>query len=67
MVVERYDGDGLDDMPGFEYPIRHWEIGNEPDVQSPSHTLFQGNSEAYLLCDVRCVFIPASVPFGLFC
>ena len=48
MVVERYDGDGLDDMPGLKYPIRHWEIGNEPDMQSASHTLFQGNSEAYL-------------------
>ena len=48
MAVERYDGDGLDDMPGLKYPVRHWEIGNEPDMQSPSHTLFQGNSEAYL-------------------
>ena len=48
MAVERYDGDGLDDMPDLKYPVRHWEIGNEPDMQSPSHTLFQGNSEAYL-------------------
>jgi hypothetical protein len=48
MAVERYDGDGLDDMPGLKYPVRHWEIGNEPDMQSPNHTLFQGNSEAYL-------------------
>jgi hypothetical protein len=47
-VVERYDGDGFNDMPGLKYPIRHWEIGNEPDMQSPSHTLFQGNAEAYL-------------------
>jgi len=47
-VVERYDGDGLDDMHGLKYPVRHWEIGNEPDMQSPSHTLFQGNSEDYL-------------------
>ena len=47
-VVERYDGDGFDDMPGLKYPIRHWEIGNEPDMQSPRHTLFQGDSEAYL-------------------
>ena len=48
MAVERYDGDGLDDMPDLKYPVRHWEIGTEPDMQSPSHTLFQGNSEAYL-------------------
>ena len=48
MAVERYDGDGLDDMPDLIYPVRHWEIGNEPDMQTPSHTLFQGDSEAYL-------------------
>ena len=47
-VVERYDGDGEDDMPGLEYPIRHWEIGNEPDMQSTNHTLFQGSSLDYL-------------------
>ncbi|MBI5157004.1 MAG: hypothetical protein HZA58_03210 [Acidimicrobiia bacterium] len=28
-VVERYDGDGVDDMPGLLYPIRHYEIGSE--------------------------------------
>lgn len=30
-TVERYDGDGEDDMPGLLYPIKHWEIGNEYD------------------------------------
>ena len=30
-LVERYDGDGEDDMPGLEYPIKEWEIGNEYD------------------------------------
>lgn len=33
-VVERYDGDGVDDMPGLERPIRHWEVDNEPDVKN---------------------------------
>ena len=47
-VVERYDGDGIDDMPGLLYPIRHWEVGNEPDMQGPHLTFFQGNSESYL-------------------
>lgn len=32
-VVERYDGDGVDDMPGLENPITHWEVLNEPDLQ----------------------------------
>ncbi|MDP2314613.1 MAG: hypothetical protein Q8P41_17045 [Pseudomonadota bacterium] len=30
-VVERYDGDGLDDMPGLARPVLGWEVDNEPD------------------------------------
>lgn len=29
-VVERYDFDGLDDMPGLTAPVGAWEVGNEP-------------------------------------
>lgn len=29
-VVERYDGDKIDDMPGLRVPIRHWQVDNEP-------------------------------------
>ena len=29
-VVERYDGDGIDDMPGLKNPIKFWQIENEP-------------------------------------
>jgi hypothetical protein len=32
-IVERYDGDGKDDMPELEIPIKYWEIMNEPDLQ----------------------------------
>ena len=28
-VVERYDGDGVGDMPGLKYPIKYWEVDNE--------------------------------------
>jgi hypothetical protein len=31
-VVERYDGDGFRDMPGLRYPVKYWEIGNEPEA-----------------------------------
>lgn len=31
-VVERYDGDGVDDMPGLGVKIKHWEAMNEPDL-----------------------------------
>ncbi|MEK7233303.1 MAG: hypothetical protein AAB268_05780 [Elusimicrobiota bacterium] len=33
-AVERYDGDGIDDMPGLKVPIRHWQVENEPDISS---------------------------------
>lgn len=29
-LVERYDGDGIDDMPGLRTPIKHWQVDNEP-------------------------------------
>lgn len=32
-VVERYDGDGVDDMPGLRAPVRYWEVDNEPDLK----------------------------------
>jgi hypothetical protein len=35
-AVERYDGDGIRDMPGLAAPIKHWEIDNEPDLKNLS-------------------------------
>lgn len=34
-TVERYDGDGRDDMPGLPagYGVRHWEVWNEPEFR----------------------------------
>ncbi|MEP7355873.1 MAG: carboxypeptidase regulatory-like domain-containing protein [Anaerolineales bacterium] len=31
--VERYDGDGVDDMPGLSQPVKYWELWNEPDLK----------------------------------
>ncbi len=28
-IFERYDGDGVDDMPGLVRPVRHWVMGGE--------------------------------------
>jgi hypothetical protein len=34
-TVERYDGDGVDDMPGLKGPVvLAWEIDNEPDLHN---------------------------------
>jgi len=47
-TIERYDGDGFNDMPGLEYPLRHWEVSNEPSMQQPALTFFKGEPEDYL-------------------
>ena len=31
-VIKRYDGDGKEDMRGLQFPVLHYEIGNEPDL-----------------------------------
>jgi|GEM_PF-2363022 len=31
-VVERYDGDGVEDMPGLRYGIHYWQLDNEVDL-----------------------------------
>ncbi len=28
-LVERYNGDGVNDMPGLRFPVRHYQVGNE--------------------------------------
>lgn len=33
-VVERYDGDGKDDMPGLKRGVKYWEVDNEPDLHN---------------------------------
>jgi hypothetical protein len=47
-LVERYDGDGTDDMPSLNLPIKYWEIANEPEMQEPDLTFFKGSAEEYL-------------------
>ncbi|MHB0972354.1 MAG: hypothetical protein ACYC7A_22645 [Thermoanaerobaculia bacterium] len=40
-VVERYDGDGVEDMPGLTNPIAHWQVGNEPVSTKPGFAELQ--------------------------
>lgn len=30
-TVERYDGDGFDDMPNLKNPVKYWQVDNEPN------------------------------------
>lgn len=46
-LVERYDGDGSDDMPGLTFPIKHWEVMNEPEFSTGDLIFFQGDAADY--------------------
>jgi len=46
-LVERYDGDGVDDMPGLVVPIKYWEVSNEPSMQSDWLVFFNGPAKDY--------------------
>jgi hypothetical protein len=46
-LVERYDGDGVDDMPGLVVPIKYWEVSNEPSMQEGWLVFFVGSAEDY--------------------
>ena len=47
-LIERYDGDGIDDMPGLKMPVRYWEVLNEPEMQEEFLTFFKGTYEDYV-------------------
>ncbi len=41
-LVERYDGDGIDDLPGLTAPVRYWHVEQE------WHIWWRGTVEEYL-------------------
>ena len=50
-LVDRYNGDGRNDMPGLKIPIKYWEIMNEPDLnadgKSDQLTFYKETPQAY--------------------
>ena len=44
LVVDRYDGDGNNDMPGLTKPVLHWEIMNEPEFK----IFFSGEEDEFV-------------------
>jgi hypothetical protein len=46
-LVERYDGDGVDDMQGLVVPIKFWEVSNEPSMQRDWLVFFAGSAAEY--------------------
>lgn len=47
-LVERYDGDGVDDMPGLVVPVKHYEILNEPEKRWVDCTWYFGSPKQYV-------------------
>ncbi len=43
-LVDRYNGDGKNDMPGLTKPIIHWQIMNEPEFKM----FFKGTEEDFV-------------------
>ena len=43
-LIDRYDGDGTNDMPGLTKPIVHWEIMNEPEFRM----FFRGTEDEFV-------------------
>ena len=50
-VVERYDGDGIADMPGLKRPVIYFELGNEVDYKREGRDVNHGymSPEDYVL------------------
>ncbi|MBF0568350.1 MAG: VCBS repeat-containing protein [Nitrospirae bacterium] len=47
-VVDRYNGDGVNDMPGLTQPVMTYEIGNEPD-SSAFNSAFSDGSKYFAI------------------
>lgn len=47
-MVDRYDSDGADDMPGLKYPILYYEILNEPQGTDEARPFFEVQKESYI-------------------
>ena len=43
-LVDRYDGDGSNDMPGLTKPIIYWDVMNEPEFDM----FFKGSEEDFV-------------------
>ena len=43
-LIDRYDGDGKNDMPGLTTPIIYWEIMNEPEFRM----FFKGTEDEFV-------------------
>ena len=53
-VVERYDGDGINDMPGLSNPVLYWQVENEPDFHGDWQGYFRIQEITYKAVKEAC-------------
>ncbi|MBF0518383.1 MAG: hypothetical protein HQK92_01515 [Nitrospirae bacterium] len=63
-VVERYDGDGIHDMPGLKNPVKYWQVDNEPSLEIANGfaTLQQITYDAIKAVCSDCTVLMGGVP-----
>jgi hypothetical protein len=65
-TVERYDGDGVNDVPGLLFPIKYWQLDNEADLR---YTVrgdgFESPSEYYQVLKATYEAVKAADPSAL--
>lgn len=47
-TIERYDGDGISDMPGLRMPLKYWQLDNEADLRNQKRN---GNFSGFMSLD----------------
>ena len=72
-TVERYDGDGVDDMPGLKNPVKYWQVDNEPPgirrdyaklLEITYKAVKEADPECKVLIAVRQVSLTISTPIS---
>ena len=47
-LVDRYNGDGIEDMPNLKYPIKYWQILSYPSSSGQPYSSFEGTVADYI-------------------
>ncbi len=62
-VVERYDGDGISDMPGLMYAIKYWQLDNEADLHfTVRKDGYESPAEYYEVLKATCTALKEADP-----
>jgi len=66
-TVERYDGDGIDDLPGMKSKIKYWQVDSEPLIGRDYAGLVEITCQAVKEADPEAKVILGAVVSGCLC